>query len=112
MVRRGRKARGSTLPEVLVALAILSCISVVTFQVLARAGNGSYQEIQWEAIRQANNRMVIRYPGEVFKDTIVESPLTIIVKQDSVPGTSSWLRRVEVKDVTGRRLWYRERILK
>jgi hypothetical protein len=56
--------------------------------------------------------MVIRYPGEVFKDTIVESPLTIIVKQDSVPGTSSWLRRVEVKDVTGRRLWYRERILK
>jgi hypothetical protein len=100
------------LPEVLVALTILSCISVVVFQVLARVGNGNYQELQQEAIRQANNRILDEPPERVFKDTLSMPPITVMVTQDSIPGTPLWLRRVEVKNQEGKRLCYRERIVK
>ncbi len=102
------KLRGNTLPEVLVALLVLSCVMIITFQVLGLSRGGNIFEIKQEAIIRMNAMINMNTVDSVFRDTVQYSRLQIRVEQRLHKIPRLKLRRVECVDPNGVILCFRE----
>ena len=111
MVSRRGKMKGDTLPEVLVALAVLSCVYVLVFGALAQFEGAGSPALKWQAMQEGNKGLLGDYPERTFRDTLIGRHWRVMVEQCPGEVTGSWLRRVEVLDKRGRRWCVRERII-
>ena len=102
------KLRGNTLPEVLVAWLVLSCVMIITFQVLGLSRGGNTFEIKQEAIIKMNVMINMNTEDSVFQDTVQCSRLQIRVEQRLHEIPMLKLRRVECVDPNGVILCFRE----
>lgn len=102
------KLRGNTLPEVLVALLVLSCVMVITFQVLGLSRGGNTFELKQEAIIRMNAMINMNTVDSVFRDSVQYSRLQIRVEQRLHGIPMLKLRRVECVDPNGMILCFRE----
>lgn len=105
---KNMKFRGNTLPEILVALLVLSCVMIIVFQVLGLSKGGNILEVKQDAIIRMNTMINTSFMDSVFRDTLQCPRLQIRVEQRLYENQRLKILRVEMIDPNGRLLCFRE----
>ena len=111
MVRKRFRVKGNTLPEVLVACVIFSCVCTLVFGTWGEWGNGKRQTLKWQAIQEGNMALHAKYPLHTFRDTLKRKNWQVVVQQQPHVLPNVWIRQVNVLDKQGREWCKRVRMI-